>query len=198
MAVQEIVRSELSVFFCVGRFMSRRYRRFGLDSAKLRAKLSETPRLLDLLAPRSDAGINPWLTEPSDCWNMSLDYDTNLTQQIIGLAMRVHSALGPGLLESAYERCLCHEFEQNGVAYARQVELPLVYRGVRLDCGYRADIVVGDEVLVEVKAVEAITSLHEAQLLTYLRLSACQVGLLLNFNTVSLKDGFRRRVNSGG
>ncbi len=129
---------------------------------------------------------------------MSLDYDTNLTQQIIGLAMRVHSALGPGLLESAYERCLCHEFEQNGVAYARQVELPLVYRGVRLDCGYRADIVVGDEVLVEVKAVEAITSLHEAQLLTYLRLSACQVGLLLNFNTVSLKDGFRRRVNSGG
>lgn len=129
---------------------------------------------------------------------MSLDYDTNLTQQIIGLAMRVHSALGPGLLESAYERCLYHEFEQNGVAYARQVELPLVYRGVRLDCGYRADIVVGDEVLVEVKAVEAITSLHEAQLLTYLRLSACQVGLLLNFNTVSLKDGFRRRVNSGG
>jgi GxxExxY protein len=128
---------------------------------------------------------------------MTLDYDTNLTRQIIGLAMRVHSSLGPGLLESAYERCLCHELDQNHIPYTRQVELPLDYRGVRLDCGYRADIIVRNEVLLELKSVEQISPLHEAQLQTYLRLGNCQVGLLLNFNTVSLKNGIRRRVRSG-
>lgn len=127
---------------------------------------------------------------------MALDHDQNLARQIIGLAMRVHASLGPGLLENACERCLCHELEQNGIAFARQVELPLSYRGVRLDCSYRADIIVRDEVLLEVKAVEQISTLHEAQLLTYVRLSVCQVGLLLNFNTVSLRDGIRRPVLS--
>ena len=125
---------------------------------------------------------------------MSIPEGSTLTQLIIGLAMRVHTRLGPGLLESAYERCLCHEFDRNEVAYARQVDLPLEYDGVRLDCGYRADIVVGNEVILELKSVEQILPLHEAQLLTYLRLSRYRVGLLLNFNTRSLKDGIRRRV----
>jgi GxxExxY protein len=116
------------------------------------------------------------------------------TQSIIGLAMRVHSRLGPGLLESAYERCLCHEFEQNALACARQVDLPLNYDGVHIDCGYRADMIVNNEVLPELKSVEHVLPLHEAQLLTYLRLSQCRSGLLLNFNTLSLKDGIHRRV----
>src|SRR5580698_4046289 len=117
-----------------------------------------------------------------------------LTQQIIGLAMRVHTRLGPGLLETAYERCLCHEFDQHAVPYARQVELPMDYDGVRLDCGYRADIIVASEVILELKSVERILPLHEAQLLTYLRLSRCRTGLLVNFNVVSLKNGIRRRA----
>jgi GxxExxY protein len=118
----------------------------------------------------------------------------DLTHRIIGLAMRVHTRLGPGLLESAYERCLCHEFDQNALAYARQVDLPLEYDGVILDCGYRADIIVDNAVILELKSVEHIRPLHEAQLLTYLRLSRCRFGLLLNFNTRSLKDGIRRRI----
>jgi GxxExxY protein len=125
---------------------------------------------------------------------MTLAYDTDLTRQIIGLAMRVHTRLGPGMLENAYERCLCREFDREGVPYARQVDLPLEYDGVSLECGYRADIIVKDEVLLELKSVEHILPLHEAQLLTHLRLSRCQVGLLFNFNTVSLKEGIRRRV----
>jgi GxxExxY protein len=120
--------------------------------------------------------------------------DDSLTHRIIGLAMRVHTCLGPRLLESAYERCLCHELDQNALSYARQVDLPLDYDGVHLDCGYRADIIVNNEVILEVKSVEHVLRLHEAQLLTYLRLSPCRVGLLLNFNTLSLKDGIRRRV----
>jgi GxxExxY protein len=125
---------------------------------------------------------------------MTLTHNANLTQRIIGLAMRVHTHLGPGLLESAYERCLCHEFEQNRMPYARQVDLPLIYEGVKLNCGYRADIIVQDEVILELKSLEHILPVHEAQLLTYLRQTNCKVGLLLNFNTVSLKDGIRRRV----
>ena len=117
-----------------------------------------------------------------------------LTHRIIGLAMRVHTRLGPGLHESAYEHCLCHEFDQNSVAYRRQVDLPLEYDGTSLDCGYRADVIVENSVILELKSVEHILPLHEAQLLTYLRLSRCHIGLLLNFNTLSLKDGIRRRV----
>jgi GxxExxY protein len=108
--------------------------------------------------------------------------------------MRVHTRLGPGLLENAYEHCLCHEFDRNAIAYARQVDLPLDYDGMRLDCGYRADIIVNNEVILELKSVEHILPLHGAQLLTYLRLSTCRIGLVLNFNTLSLKDGIRRRV----
>lgn len=125
---------------------------------------------------------------------MNLPDDNGLTRQIIGLAMHVHTRLGPGLLESVYERCLCHEFDRNALPYERQVDLPLDYDGVLLDCGYRADMIVDNEVILELKSVETILPLHEAQLLTYLRLSRCRIGLLLNFNTLSLKDGIRRRV----
>jgi GxxExxY protein len=125
---------------------------------------------------------------------MNIPDANSLTHRIIGLAMRVHTRLGPGLLESAYERCLCHEFDRDVLPYARQVDLPMDYDGVLLDCGCRADIIVNHEVILELKAVEHILPLHEAQLLTYLRLSQCRIRLLINFNALSLKDGIRRRV----
>lgn len=125
---------------------------------------------------------------------MTLAHETGLTRQIIGLAMRVHTRLGPGMLESAYERCLCFEFEKNQIPFSRQVDMKLSYDGMFLDCGYRADIVVANEILLEVKSVERILPVHEAQLQTYLRFSGCRVGLLLNFNTASMKEGIRRRV----
>jgi GxxExxY protein len=120
--------------------------------------------------------------------------DNDLTRRIIGLAMRVHTRLGPGLLESVYHRCLCHELSRADIPFEQQVRLPIRYDGVEIDSGYLADIVVRDEVILELKAVENLHPLHEAQLLTYLRLSKCRIGLLINFNTVSLTDGIRRRV----
>ena len=123
-----------------------------------------------------------------------LVHGSELTNQIIALAMRVHSRLGPGLLEHAYERCLCHEFERNAVPYARQVKLPIEYDGLHLDCGYRADIIVADEIILEIKSIDRILSLHKAQLLTYLRISRHRIGLLMNFNTISLKVGLQRCV----
>ena len=125
---------------------------------------------------------------------MNLAHGGTLTHKIIGLAMRVHTRLGPGLLESAYERFLCHEFDRASLPYDRQVDLPLVYDGINLDCSYRADIIVSGDVILEIKSVERILPLHEAQLLTYLSLSPCRIRLLLNFNTVSLKDGIKRCV----
>jgi GxxExxY protein len=125
---------------------------------------------------------------------MTLTHNSTLTHQIIGLAMRVHTRLGPGLLENIYEHCLCYEFDRVSLPYERQVNLPVVYDGTSLECGYRADVVVNREVLLEIKSVENLLPLHEAQLLTCLRLSPCRVGLLLNFNMVVLKDGIRRRV----
>jgi GxxExxY protein len=121
-------------------------------------------------------------------------HGSDLTRQIIALAMRVHTRLGPGLLENAYERCLCHEFERHAVPYARQVEMPIEYDGLHLDCGYRADIIVADEVIVEIKSVDRLLPVHEAQLLTYLRIGNYRIGLLINSNTMSLKDGLRRCV----
>ncbi len=118
----------------------------------------------------------------------------SLTESVIGLAIEVHRALGPGLLESAYQECLCYELKTNGIAFARQVALPVVYKAVKLDCGYRMDLVVGDRLVVELKTVEKILPIHEAQLLTYLRPSGIRTGLLLNFNTSVLKDGIKRMV----
>ncbi|HRG94675.1 MAG TPA: GxxExxY protein [Polyangiaceae bacterium] len=117
-----------------------------------------------------------------------------LTGVVIGAAIEVHKALGPGLLESAYEECLCCELGLRGVGFARQVELPISYKGASLTCGYRMDLVVADALVVELKAVERVLPLHEAQLLTYLRLSQKRVGLLINFNVPTLKQGIHRKV----
>lgn len=117
-----------------------------------------------------------------------------LTAKIIAAAVEVHRELGPGLLESTYEACLAHELTQRGLSVARQVELPVSYKGVRVDCGYRLDLVVEGQVVVEIKCVEKVLPIHEAQLLTYLRLSGIRVGLLINFNVKVLTNGITRRV----
>lgn len=117
-----------------------------------------------------------------------------LTENIIGAAMEVHRHLGPGLLESSYEMCLCRELTLRELAFERQKPIPVEYKGVKLDCGYRADLVVENLLLVEIKAVEDLTSIHDAQLLSYLKLGAWNVGLMFNFNVHLLKHGIRRRV----
>jgi len=116
--------------------------------------------------------------------------------QIVDAAMKVHSALGPGLLESAYEGCLVHELRKRGLQVANQVALPVVYDGVEIDVGYRLDLLVERSVIAELKAVDKIAPIHEAQLLTYLKLSGHRLGLLLNFNVVRMKDGIKRMVNN--
>ena len=118
-----------------------------------------------------------------------------LSREIIGAAIEVHRRLGPGLLESAYEECLCCELGLKGIEFKRQVSLPLVYKGAKLDCGYRLDLLVEDLVIIEVNAIEAIGPIHEAQLLTYLRLRDSWLGLIINFNVLLLKDGISRLVN---
>jgi GxxExxY protein len=117
-----------------------------------------------------------------------------LSHQVIGAAIEVHRHLGPGLLESAYEECLAYEFAQCGLTFERQKPLPVQYKGVKLDCGFRLDFLVGKLVVVEVKAVEALAPVHSAQVLTYLRLTGCRLGLLLNFNEWRIGDGIKRLV----
>jgi len=118
-----------------------------------------------------------------------------LTGDVIGAAIEVHKILGPGLLESTYEECLCHEFELRKIPYERQKELPIEYKDIKLDCGYRLDIVVANRLIVELKACESLQPIHEAQLLTYLKLTGIKVGLLINFNVPVLKEGIRRLAN---
>jgi GxxExxY protein len=118
-----------------------------------------------------------------------------ITGDIIGAAMRVHSVLGPGLLESAYQVCLIYELRKRGLQVADEVILPVVYENVQLDAGYRMDLVVEDSVLVELKSVDEIAPIHKAQLLSYLKLSRLQVGLLLNFNVLHMRDGVTRMMN---
>jgi GxxExxY protein len=117
-----------------------------------------------------------------------------LTDKIIGAAIEVHRNLGPGLLESAYETCLAYELEQLGLKIERQKPLPLIYKDIRLDQGYRIDLSVEHKVVVELKVVEQLVPAHEAQVLSYLKFSGCQIGLLLNFNTKLMKDGVRRFI----
>ena len=119
----------------------------------------------------------------------------DLTGKIIGAAIEVHKALGPGLLESAYEECLCYEFQQKKMSFERQKPLPIIYKEVELDCGYKLDVVVENIIILELKACKKIEPIHEAQLLTYLKLSGMKVGLLINFNVPVLKDGIKRLVN---
>jgi GxxExxY protein len=120
-----------------------------------------------------------------------------LTGKIIGAAIEVHRHLGPGLLESAYETCLAYELEKLGLSFERQHALPLVYKEIRLDQGYRVDLLVERRVVVELKVVDQIAPVHEAQVLSYLRFSGCEIGLLLNFNVKLLKDGIRRFIMTG-
>lgn len=118
--------------------------------------------------------------------------DNELTHGIIGAAIEVHRCLGPGLLESCYEECLARELKLRGLPFEKQKPLPVVYKDVKLECGYRIDLLVDGRIVVELKAIEAIAPVHEAIVLTYLRLSGCRVGLLINFNVAVLKDGIRR------
>lgn len=122
------------------------------------------------------------------------EYDNGLSNLVIGAAIEVHKALGPGLLESTYECCLAHELGLREIGHRLQVPLPVEYKGTRLECGYRADLIVQDRIIVELKTVEAVLPVHEAQLLTYMRLSGLRIGLLLNFHVALLRDGITRKV----
>jgi GxxExxY protein len=118
-----------------------------------------------------------------------------ITETIIGSAIAVHKSIGPGLLESAYEACLAFELADRGLSVERQKALPVIYRDVKLDCGYRLDLLVEEKVIVELKAIDRLLPIHSAQLLSYLKLSGCKVGLLINFNVKILKSGLRRIIN---
>ncbi|HEY1424527.1 MAG TPA: GxxExxY protein [Candidatus Acidoferrum sp.] len=120
--------------------------------------------------------------------------DAELTPSIIGAAIEIHKLLGPGLLESAYEECLCHELAIRGIRFEKQKPIPLVYKGVKLDCGFRLDLLVEGRVVVELKSIDGLGPIHEAVILTYLRLSQHELGLLINFNVPVLKDGIRRFI----
>ena len=122
--------------------------------------------------------------------------ENELSKIAFDAGLQVHKALGPGLLESAYEECLYYELQLSGVAVEKQKALPLVYRGEKLDAGYRIDLLVENKLIIEVKAVNDLNDLHLARVLTYLKLSGCKLGLLINFNTVLFKDGVRRVVNN--
>ena len=119
-----------------------------------------------------------------------------ISAQVVDAAMKVHSVLGPGLLENAYEACLKHELEKRGLKVEQQVALPVVYDGVKIDLGYRLDLLVEGQIVVELKAVDRITAVHEAQLLSYLKLSDKKLGLLINFNVARLTNGIKRMVNN--
>ena len=121
--------------------------------------------------------------------------ENDISGKIIGAAIEVHKKLGPGLLESAYEECLCCEMQLRGIEFKRQVPLSLNYKGIVLDCGYRLDLLVEDKVIVELKSIEGLEPIHEAQMLTYLKLRNAWLGLIINFNVIMLKDGVRRLVN---
>ncbi len=121
--------------------------------------------------------------------------ENEISEKIIGCAIQVHRELGPGLLESSYQECLYFELIQSGLLVEKQKPLPLVYKDVKLECGYRLDLMVENKVVIEVKAVEALNDVHMAQILTYLKLSKCRLGLLMNFNVALMKDGIRRVAN---
>lgn len=118
-----------------------------------------------------------------------------LTESVIGAAIEVHRQLGPGLLESAYRECLAREFTVRNIAFEKEKPLPLEYKGVQLECGYRLDYLVAGSLVVEIKSIESIAPIHEAQLVTYLKLGGWKLGLLFNFNVLQLTSGIRRRVN---
>jgi GxxExxY protein len=122
--------------------------------------------------------------------------ENELSQVIIGRAIDIHRSLGPGLLESVYKECLCYELSKAGILSVKEKPVPLIYRGIMLDCGYRIDILVEEKLVVEIKSIELLTQIHLAQMLTYLKIGHYRLGLLINFNVVLLKDGIRRVVNN--
>ncbi len=121
--------------------------------------------------------------------------ENELSKIVFDASLKVHKALGPGLLESAYQECLYHELKKTELFIQKEKPLPLIYETVKLDCGYRLDLIIEDKLIIEVKSVETLTDIHLAQVLTYLKLSNCKLGLLINFNVLLLKDGFRRVIN---
>lgn len=133
----------------------------------------------------------------SDLCDTKIMYTENeLSNLCIGEAIHVHKSLGPGLLESVYVHCLCHRLMKAGLNVAREVPIPVVFEGEKLECGYRADMIIEQKVIIEVKAIEALTDVHKAQVLTYLKLAEKKLGLLINFNVLFLKDGIKRIVNN--
>lgn len=126
--------------------------------------------------------------------NVCMELD-DLTGRIIGAAIEVHKILGPGLLESVHEECLCHELGIAQVLFERQKEIPIEYKGIKLSCGYRLDLLVEERIIVEIKSCDTILPVHEAQLLTYLKLTGLRIGLLINFNVPILRDGIKRFIN---
>jgi GxxExxY protein len=132
-------------------------------------------------------------TEVTEVHGGKLEYE-DISGRVIGAAMKVHSVLGPGLLESAYEACLVHELKKSGLKTETQIALPLSYDGVQIDIGYRLDLLVNDVLIVELKAVDKLTPLHQAQLMSYLKLSGKRLGLLINFNTEHLREGIKRII----
>lgn len=127
--------------------------------------------------------------------NPMIKHENEIATEILDAAFKIHRSLGPGLLESAYKECLFYELKKTSLWVQKEVALPLVYEEVKLDCGYRADLLVENSVVVELKSVEALTDLHLAQTLTYLRLANCKLGLLINFNSQYIKDGIKRIIN---
>jgi GxxExxY protein len=134
--------------------------------------------------------VNFLTTENTE--DTEIEQGASLTGRIIGGAIEVHRRIGPGLLESAYETCLAYELQLRGLKVERQKPMPVYYKDVSLECGYRADLVIENQVIVEIKSVSSMGAIHEAQLLSYLRMSDCKVGLLINFNVKILKEGIRR------
>jgi GxxExxY protein len=122
--------------------------------------------------------------------------ENRLSNIVINHALKVHTALGPGLLESSYKECLYYELQKSGLYVEKEKPLPLIYEGVKLECGYRVDLLVENKLIIEIKSVETLNSVHLAQVLTYLKLSGCKLGLLINFNVAKLKNGLRRAVNN--
>jgi len=152
---------------------------------------SDAEKRIDDLNPSASSAVNS-----IHIWShMTVQRINQISGEIVDAAMKVHTALGPGLLESAYEACLKHELTRRGLKVLSQVTLPVIYDGVKIDVGYRIDLLVEDAVIVELKAVEKLTPLNEAQLLSYLKLSGRKLGLLINFNVEHLKNGIKRIAN---
>jgi GxxExxY protein len=153
--------------------------------------------IADHSGSRTEAAITAaaWRSHPVRSMPATAESLNQLTSVVVQAAIRVHRALGPGLLESAYLGCLCYELSLSGVAFETQKALPLVYQGMKIDCAYRVDLVVAKSVIVEVKALEFLAPIHSRQLYTYLRVADCRVGLILNFGAPTMKEGIKRVVN---